>query len=249
MSLVADSKRILAGIVLMLAVLLGTAAVLGSDEPKEEAWTFLDPGALAELGLVAHNPRGGAWGLEEHEPATGGRALANHEGEPGATPAVLVASAAKAVDIRASTRCKVVGTSMVAEAFADAPASCGVVFRFVDERNHWLVRVDAAANVLEAAAVVRGEERILATAPAPSGLRIGEWIDLDVEVRGDVIRAEIDGRQALATHVPVTPGSVGAVGLWVPSGATVYFDRFSIETLSASPRSLELLLLLGRRPG
>ncbi|HVH44083.1 MAG TPA: hypothetical protein VM925_17150 [Labilithrix sp.] len=241
-------KKAIASVV-VLAALVGTATVLGGDGRKSDHWTFLDPASLAELGLVAYGDNGGAWGLEEHEPATGGRALANHEGEPGAPPAVLVATMPKARDVRAKTRCKIVSTSAKAEAFADSPASCGVVFRFVDEQNHWIVRADAGTNTLEAAAVVRGEERVITRAPTPAPFRIGSWIDLVVEVRGDVVRAELDGRAGLVAQAATVPAATGSVGLWVPSGTTVYFDHFTIETLSASPRSLEILPLLGRRPG
>lgn len=249
MSWAERSKRALATVVVAAAALVGASILLGGDGPSDREWAFLDPQTLADLGLVAHNPSGGEWGLEAHEPATGGRALANHEGEPGATAAVLVATTSRAHDVRASTRCKVASTSSKAEAFDDAPAACGVVMRFVDAQNHWLVRVDAIANMIEVAAIVRGREQVVSRTPTPTPLRIGEWFDLDVEVRGDLVRAQLDGRAAVDTHVVSAPSALGAVGLWVPSGATVYFDRFSIETLSASPRSVELLLLLGRRPG
>jgi hypothetical protein len=242
-------KQSIAG-ALVLAAIVFVAAVFGGDDGKiGEHWTFLDAVSLADLGLVAHGTRSGAWGLEDHDAATGGRALANHEGEPGASPAVLVAVQPKSRDLRARTRCKVVGTSMLPEAFADAPASCGIVFRFLDEQNHWIVRADAGESMLEAAAVVGGEERVLERARTPRSLGIGTWIDLVVEVRGDVLRASLDGQQALVAEAPTVPAGSGAIGLWVPSGATVYFDHFTIETLSAVPRALEILPILGRRPG
>ena len=119
----------------------------------------------------------------------------------------------------------------------------------IDEQNHWLVRADAGANTIEAATVVRGEERILKRALASDALRVGSWIELSVEARGDVVRASLGGRSVLVAEAPAAPAASGAVGLWVPSGTTVYFDHFMIETLSPAPRALEILPVLGRRPG
>jgi hypothetical protein len=133
--------------------------------------------------------------------------------------------------------------------FAGSAAACGIVFRFVDDRNHWLVRANTAEGFLEAAAVVQGQERVLQRTRAPRAIDIGTWIDLRIEVRGDVLRASLDGAPALVAEAPTVPAGAGSTGLWAPSGATVYFDHFTIETLSAAPRALEILPILGKRPG
>lgn len=241
-------KQIVAGLVVLSAVVLA-ASFLHGDGQKGEHWTFLDSASLAELGLVAHGSSGGPWGFEDHEPATGGRALANHEGEPDAGPALLVALTPLARDIKTTTRCKVVSMSTRAEAFADSPAACGVVFRFIDEANYWTVRADAGAKMLEAAVVIAGAERVIARIAIPAAVRVGAWIDLSVEVRGDVVRAELGGAAPLVVDAAIVPGRAGSVGLWAPAGTTVLFDHFAIETLTSAPRSLEILPLLGRRPG
>jgi hypothetical protein len=239
-------KRAIAAAVVFAAV-VGSAALLGSDEGRGESWLFLDPASLADLGLVAHSPRGGVWGLEEHEEATGGRALANHEGEPGAAPAMLLALEPRSRDLRARTRCKVVSTSLAPEALEEGPAACGVVFRYVDDSNHWVVRADAAAATLEVAAVVSGREHVVAHGPVPASL--GSWIELSIEARGDIVRVSLEGRPTLMVESPTLPAGAGSVGLWVPSSTTAFFDHFAIETLSPVPRALEILPLLGRRPG
>ena len=239
-------KRTVASAI-VLGALVGAAAMLAGDGGGHEHWTFLDKASLAELGLVAHGARSGSWLLEDVEAATGGRALANHEGEPGASPALVVAMQPRSRDIRAQTRCMVVGTAMKAEAFADVPAACGVVFRFVDEQNHWIVRAIAGESAIEAATVVRGNERVLRRAPAPHAVEVGRWIELSVEVRGDVVKASLDGQPVLVAESTMLPAAAGSVGLWAPAGATAYFDHFTIETLTASPRALEILPILGKR--
>jgi hypothetical protein len=242
-------KRAIAG-ALVLASIVAAAAILGGDGGTAGGhWMFLDAASLADLGLAAHGSRSGAWELEEHEAATGGRALANREGEPGAGPALLLALQPKSRDLRARTRCKVMGPPSSPDAPAESPAACGIVFRFVDDRNHWLVRADASAGVVEAAAVVQGQERLLQRARTPRSLDRGAWIDLRIEVRGDVLRASLDGDQVLLAEAPTVPAGIGAMGLWAPSAATVYFDHFTVETLSTAPRALEILPVLGKRPG
>jgi hypothetical protein len=241
-------ERIVASVILLTALVCAAAFLTHDGGKSKEHWTFLDTASLAELGLVAHGAKGGSWGLEDHEPATGGRALANHRGEPGASPALLVAAQPTGRDVRARTRCKVVGP-LVPDAGADTAAACGIVVRFLDEQNHWIVRADAGERALEAAAVVRGQERVIKRAAVPRAIEPGRWIDLAVEVRGDVVRASLDGEPALVAEAPTIPAASGAVGLWAPSGTAVYFDHFAIETLSTAPRALEILPILGKRPG
>ena len=242
-------KRLVAATVVFAAA-AGATTVLGSDGAASRGrWAFVDAAALEDLGLVAHGSRGGSWGMEDHEPATGGRALANHRGEPGARPAVLVAAESRSHDLRARTRCKVVGAPMLAVTRMRSSASCGVVFRFLDDRNHWVVRANTGAGAVEAATVVGGKEYVVARAPMVEAAGMGNWIDLDVEVRGDVVRVALGGRPALVADASTAPAAFGAVGLWAPSEAEVLFDHFAFETLTPAPRALEILPLLGRRSG
>lgn len=255
-----DLKRAVAGVVLLVAIVMAASILRGDGAKTSERWTFLDAATPAELGLVADGS-GGAWALEDHEHATGGRALANHEGAPGEDPAVLVAMQPRARDVRARTRCKVVSTAMPPESFAPTPAACGVVFRFVDRQNHWVVRANVRSavemvgaepreigGVVEAATVVRGVERVLEQALVTS-LAVGSWIDLEVEARGDIVRVALDGRHLLAVHAPAVMAAFGSAGLWAPSEATVFFDHFAIETLAPAPQAVEILPILGRRQG
>jgi hypothetical protein len=242
------SKQLVAGAIVLTAI-VGAASVLqGDGAGTNERWMFLDPATLADLGLAAHGA-GGAWGLETHEEATGGRALANHEGEPGAEPAVLVASRSRARDLRARTRCEVVGVSMRADSFASASAACGIVFRFVDARNHWIARADVSDSTLEVVTVIDGRERVVGRAEVAGGLVLGSWIELGVEVRGDVVRVGLGGRPLVVAQTPAVPAAFGAVGLWATSESTVFFDHFTIETLTPAPQALEILPILGRRSG
>lgn len=246
-------KRLVGGAVLLVAVIAG-AMILRSDNRKtNEHWTFVDAATPADLGLVAQGT-GGVWALEDYEPATGGRALANHEGKAGGDPALLIATELRARDIRARTRCKVVGTT---DARIDGDgdgiplqvrAACGVLFRFVDARNYWVVRINAGSSDVEAVAIVRGVPRVVKRAPSEV-ISMDTWTDLEVEARGDIIRVAFAGQPLFVAEAPGVPAAFGAAGLWAPAEAKVFFDHFTIETLTPAPQALEILPLLGRRQG
>jgi hypothetical protein len=244
------------GLAVLLGALVAVGTLLGGDGARgksgPEHWAFLDAVTPGDLGLVARGT-GGTWALEEHAEATGGRALANHEGTRGGPPALLVAASPSARDLKTRTRCKVARITGPRDA-ADpdhVPAACGVVFRFVDDQNHWIARVDLDASTLEVATLARGKERVLGRRPAGRPLVGDDWVDLVVEARGDIVRLSIDGAASptLVTESPAVHAAFGRVGLWAPSEATVLFDHFTIETLAPTPRALEILPVLGRKAG
>jgi hypothetical protein len=244
------------GLAVLLGALVAVGMLLGGDGARgkkgPEHWAFLDAVTPGDLGLVARGT-GGTWALEEHAEATGGRALANHEGTQGGPPALLVAASPSARDLRTRTRCKVARITAPRDA-ADpdhVPAACGVVFRFVDDQNHWIARADLDASTLEVATLTRGKERVLGRRSTERPLASGGWVDLVVEARGDVVRVSIDGvaGPVLVTESPAVHAAFGRIGLWAPSEATVLFDHFTIETLAPTPRALEILPVLGRKTG
>lgn len=243
-------KRGIAGIIVLSAAIFAATLISERGAKKDQKWTFLDDKKLSELGLEARGAaRSGDWGLEEHTEATGGRALANQEGDPGIGPALLIAKAPRARDLKARTRCKVESVSTKPEAFGPAMAACGVVFRYVDDANHWIVRANASAGEIEAVSVVGGKERIVKSAPDPAAA-VNTWLDLAVEARGDVIIVSVGeggARKLFTAEAPTVPAAFGSLGLWATSESKSYFDHFSIETLTATPQAIEVLPLLGNK--
>jgi hypothetical protein len=240
-------KRMLGAAVLLSMLMLSASIIFGQDSapvPTVERWTFVDEAASpTDLGFVTHgSAKSGAWVVEPHDLATGGRALANREGERGAGPAVIVAPGqSQSRDLRLSTRCMIEATPH---------GACGVVFRFVDAKNHWIVRADAKSNAIEVVTVNRGVESVIGKASPPSGvLAIGNWIDLAIEVRGDVVRVAIGARPVLTAETALVPARFGSAGLWAPSESKAVFDHLAIETLAPVPRAIEILPLLGRASG
>ena len=210
--------------------------MLDTGSPSARRWTFVDPSDPKALGFRAPSPHGGAWAVEHDPTATAAHSLSNRIGDAEAHPATLVASDVRARDIRAVTRCKV----------TVGDGGCGVVFRFRDDRNHHIARVDVTGRRVVLAVVTDGAERELASVPAQ--VDRGIWQELVVEVRGDRLRAICNGRDIVETehHAAAIAGSVG---LGVPAKTEAYFDELAVDILPASAQALEVLPILGAKKG
>lgn len=218
----------------MIAVLLG-AALRGPAAPARQSWTFTEQAASpADLGLATPVDRAGPWSLEDHEHATGGRALVNRAGAPDERPALAVATSLRARDLRAATRCKV----------ASAASACGLVFRYRDERNHYIARIDGASATVSLAAVVDGAERLVSARAIDASP--GAWHQLGVEARGDHLVVTWNGRDAIDARDGALPGE-GAIGLWVPAAGVALFDELTVEPLPVRSDLLDLAPLLGNK--
>lgn len=223
------------GAAAIFGAIVATAAALGSGaSPVARHWTFLDETTNpAELGLLPSAEPAGTWLLEADSSATGARAMVNRAGavDPDAPPATLLASL-HSRDVKARTRCKTTG---------DAPPSCGIAFRFVDDRNHHVARLDLAERRVVVAIVKNGEERVLGSAEAR--IEQGVWQEITVEARGARIRASCNGVHVVDVADPI-PAHHGRVGLWAPSASEASFDELAVEALPAAPTTLEILPLL-----
>ena len=225
-----------------LATILAVGAVLvvvllsrGDGSSVEQRWMFLDGSLeLADLGFETPTREAGAWLLEEHDGATGGRALVNLAGAANERPATAVVGATETRDVRVRTRCKV---------SAERPdRACGLVFRYLSDGTHYVVRVDAAKGEIALSVVAGARERVLQVVPAQ--IEPDTWHDIGVHARGDHIAVSWNGSTVLDVHDSTIP-SPGAVGLWAPSDCIAYFDELTVEALpSARPHSTDLLPFL-----
>lgn len=213
---------------------------LGAASPPaaRHRWTFVDEVAdPAALGFRMSEVAAGAWQLAHHADATGARALVNLAGAPGAEPATAVVDDPSPRDLQIITRCKV---------SPDLPEqACGVVFRYRDEGNHYVARVDALGGAVTLGAVINGSERVLERAEVAAGA--STWQELQVLARADRFVVELNGRRVIEVHDP-THAHAGAVGLWAPASCVAYFDELAVQPLASSPHPGELLpLLLGKK--
>ncbi len=113
----------------------------------------------------------------------------------------------------------------------------GMLFRFLDERNHLLLRWNGdrpergSANRLELAAVVNGEERLLAG--AAGGFLPGHYYRLSVRCRGARVEVKIDGHRMLeADGVPLPCGKIGLTAEGVPGAI---FDDVLVTDVRRPP--------------
>lgn len=220
---------------MLAAVALLVAEMTSLPELPRQHWTFVDDATTVFTEFQALADNAGDWSLEEHGHATGARAVVNGLGASDGPPALFVTETVRSRDVHTTTRCKADDTLSV--------RSCGLVHRFVDPRNYRVVRLDAAERAVVATVVVDGVERELGRAPAP--FDAGVWTALDVDVRGDVVRAAVNGRETLSVRDPV-PARIGAVGLWSPAAGVAWFDDLAAEALPAAPVAREVLPLLKR---
>lgn len=101
----------------------------------------------------------------------------------------------------------------------------GPVWRVQDANNYYVCRFNPLESNYRVYVVKDGVRRQLGNAPIET--RVGEWVRLDVEHRGDRIVCSLDGRKLL----DVTDASIeaeGGVGVWTKADARTSFDDFSI---------------------
>lgn len=126
---------------------------------------------------------------------------------------VAVASAPVLQDLRLEIRCKPVS--------GKTDEACGLVFRFQDDNNYYVVRANALEDNVRLYHVVKGQRRQIAgwngkVAP-------GVWHALAIEARGDRLKVAWNGK----TVIEATDGTfpqAGKVGVWTKADSVTYFD-------------------------
>lgn len=224
------------GIALVLGaigVIVSLALAGGGDRHDRQHWTFTEDGNTETIGLSASSITHGLWALEEHEAATGARALVNREGDEGVA-ATLVGNRWFR-DMNAITRCKTT-TGHAAE-------GCGIVFRFRDDANYEVVRIDTWTHEAIFESVARGTVRERARVPAD--VSPGVWQELEVEAAAGIVKVVWNGRTILRA-AESSPALNGRVGLWSPALGVTWFDTLTVEALPDAPRPLEILPFVAR---
>lgn len=154
-------------------------------------------------------------------------------------------------DFHASTRFKISGAGVAEMA--------GLVFRFVDENNFYVVRVSTLGRNIRFYKFVGGQR----SAPIGPDIPIAkdEWHELSVRCTGNRIEVFLDGKEAIPTLTD-NSHATGKVGFFTKSDSTAYFADLRIQyrpleslasvvlrnALQRHPR-LAGLHILGLRPG
>jgi hypothetical protein len=103
----------------------------------------------------------------------------------------------------------------------------GLVFRYRDENNFYLVRADATHQFVCLIKVVNGH-RIQVGEAVKRDLPRQEWSILKVAAKGNRFQIYVDHRRMLRVDDNSLPAA-GKAGLWAPTGAITYFDDFRID--------------------
>jgi hypothetical protein len=126
---------------------------------------------------------------------------------------VAVASAPVLRDLRLEVRCKPVS--------GKTDEACGLVFRFQDENNYYVVRANALEDNVRLYRVVGGQRRQIAGWDGK--VARGVWHTLVIEARGQRLKVAWNGK----TVIEATDGTfpqAGKIGVWTKADSVTYFD-------------------------
>jgi hypothetical protein len=133
---------------------------------------------------------------------------------------VAVARDARFKDLRLSVRCKPV------EGKVDQAG--GLVFRYKDENNYYVVRLNALENNVRLYHVVDG--RRIQFGGWNGKVAKNTWHDLAVESRGDKFQVFFNGKKVIDAS-DRTFSQAGAIGLWTKADSLTYFDDLNATRL------------------
>ncbi len=133
---------------------------------------------------------------------------------------VAVADSVSLSNLRLSVRCKAV--------FGKVDQACGLVFRYRDENNYYVVRCNALENNVRLYYVKDGKRQQFAGWDGP--VLTGSWHALSVEVRDDRFQAYWNNKMVIEARDRTFTES-GKVGLWTKADSFTYFDDLVVESL------------------
>jgi hypothetical protein len=137
---------------------------------------------------------------------------------------LLVYTGAKFSDFTLDTRFEAV--SGIAEQMA------GVVFRYQNSSNFYVVRVSVLGKNVAFYKVINGE--LVSPVKLPLEITTGTWHELKVDCSGIYIECSVDGQKALPTITDSSGAQAeGWIGFWTKSDAVTYFAD---ATLTYTPR-------------
>jgi hypothetical protein len=133
---------------------------------------------------------------------------------------VAVANEPSLRDVRLSVKCKPVSGRV--------DQACGLVFRYRDENNYYLVRANALENNVRLYYVKDGTRKQFEGWSGPVAGKA--WHHLRVDARGDHFEVHWDGKKVVEGHDRTFPDA-GRVGVWTKADSVTYFDDLGATPL------------------
>jgi hypothetical protein len=112
--------------------------------------------------------------------------------------------------------------------------AAGLVWRYRDENNYYVVRANALEDNVVLYKVESGRRSSLGTVGRPDDYGVnhpvpaGKWSTLAVVFVGNRFSVSFDG-QPLFEVVDATFAEAGRVGVWTKADSVTYFDGFEVE--------------------
>ena len=133
---------------------------------------------------------------------------------------VAVANGPVLKDLRLEVRCK--------QLYGKTDQACGLVFRYRDENDYYVVRANALEDNVRLYHVANGRRRELAGWNGKVASQT--WHTLSVEARGDRFVVSFDGKQVIDA-TDDTFREPGKVGLWTKADSVTEFDALRVGPL------------------
>jgi len=133
---------------------------------------------------------------------------------------VAVADSALLRNARVSVRCKPVSGKV--------DQACGLVFRYRDENNYYVVRANALENNVRLYFVKEGKRQQFAGWDGP--VSNGVWHTLRVEARDDRFEIYWNDKRVIDAR-DQTFNESGRIGVWTKADSVTHFDDLTVEPL------------------
>ncbi|GEJ57127.1 hypothetical protein [Anaeromyxobacter diazotrophicus] len=209
-----------------LAALLGAWAIARAQGAAARTWDFqTDALDAAPAGFSfgrTGEGREGKWVVTRDPSAPAGDHVLTQldaDGTDYRFP-VAIADAPRLADLRLEVRCKPVSGKI--------DQACGLVFRYRDAGDYYVVRANALEDNVNLYKVVNGRRREV------EGWRgrvaTGTWHALAVEARGDRLRVYWEGKPILEARDD-TFREAGQVGVWTKADSVTSFDALTATPL------------------
>jgi len=216
----------LTGFVVAALLVVASADLAATKLAETVRWVFEDarPGALPEGWSIAKTGQGpdSVWKvIEDPAAASGQQVLAQLAAYgPNHLFNLCVCDEANLTDLEVSVAVKAVRGKL--------DQGGGVVWRYKDQDNYYIARVNPLENNFRVYKVSGGKRTQLATADvdAPAG----KWHALRVTHQGNHIRCYLND-QLLLDVKDETFSQSGPVGLWTKADAVTSFDDFAYRGL------------------
>ena len=166
--------------------------------------------------------RMGRWLVQaERDSPSGTKVLAQLDTDPTSYRfPVAVADSVSLVNLRLSVRCKAVS--------GEVDQACGLVFRYRDESNYYVVRSNALENNVRLYYVRDGKRQQFAGWDGP--VLADAWNTLALDARRDRFQIYWNNKMVIDVRDQTFKES-GKVGLWTKADSVTYFDDLAVESI------------------